>query len=114
MHEVSLVTSLVDQVKTLAERENFTRVQKLNLAVGAFSGVSLDAIEFCFPEVIKNTLLEGAELAIEKIPLRVECLDCQKESLPEDIWDLSCVHCLSQNTKIKTGKEFRIADLIVY
>jgi len=114
MHEVSLVVSLIDQIEDLSKKENFTKVQSLRLSIGAFSGVNAEAIEFCFSEVVKGSLLEGAELTIEKIPLKIHCQKCLKNSILEEIWDLSCPHCLASDVVILTGKEFRIVDCSVY
>jgi hydrogenase nickel incorporation protein HypA/HybF len=64
MHEVSLVSALVDQVAELSRQQGFTRVVEIQLAIGTASGVEPACVEFCFEEVTKCTLLEGAKLSL--------------------------------------------------
>ena len=65
MHEVSLVSALVDRVEEVAWQEGFERVLEIRLQVGALSGVEPSCLEFCFPEVTRNTVLMDSKLTIE-------------------------------------------------
>jgi hypothetical protein len=61
MHEVSLVSALVDQVEELARVQHFDRVLTIWLSVGALSGAEPSCIDFCFSEVTRSSVLEGAQ-----------------------------------------------------
>ena len=67
MHEVSLVSALVDQVEEASKTHAFGHVVKLRVAIGTLSGIEPSCVEFCFSEVAKGSVLENAELAIETI-----------------------------------------------
>ena len=67
MHEVSLVSALVDQIEELRIKEGFEQVLEIRLGVGTQSGVNSDCIEFCFSEVTQNTCLQGARLILDPL-----------------------------------------------
>ncbi|NJL25976.1 MAG: hydrogenase maturation nickel metallochaperone HypA [Calothrix sp. SM1_5_4] len=113
MHEVSLVASLVDRITEVAAREGFSRVIKIRLRVGALSGVEPLALEFCFSEVVKGSVLEGANLEIERVAPELICARCGFVSTPEDAADLYCAHCRSGEIEVRRGREFNVVDLDV-
>ena len=78
MHEVSLCESIIRIIEAQAQRDHFSRVEKVTLAVGTLSGASAEALSFCFPLVAKNTIASGAHLEIIETTgpdLRVKELD---------------------------------------
>ena len=113
MHEISLVTALVEQVEDLAKQQDFTAVKLIKLAVGDISGVNSEALLFCFPEVVKGSVLTSAELKIDSIPAIIYCSSCNSESVPTDRWALICEHCGATAVRVKSGKEFKIIELVV-
>jgi hydrogenase nickel incorporation protein HypA/HybF len=113
MHEVSLVAAVVEQVEEAAEREHFSRVLAIRLSVGALSGVDPACLEFCFSEVTRATVLEGARLSLDPVAVEVSCEECGQRSRPEDPACLFCAHCGSTLVKVVRGRDFRIVDLEV-
>ncbi len=112
MHELSLCFSIVESVTDLAKKDNFNIVESISLEIGKMSGVEKDSIEFCFPEAAKESVLEGAKLIIQEVPITIFCKDCKKESYP-DKYELQCGHCNKHNIEIIGGKEFKIKSLEV-
>lgn len=113
VHEVSLVSAIVDQVSEAARKQSFKRVKKICLAIGAASGVDPDSIEFCFNEVARGSVLEGSRLEITKNPLQIICNSCGAKSESEELIALQCPKCDSLDVKVLSGKEFLILDLEV-
>jgi hydrogenase nickel incorporation protein HypA/HybF len=64
MHEVSLVAALIDRIEAVAASEHFAQVMEIRLGVGDDSGVDASALEFCFPEVTRGSVLDGARLVL--------------------------------------------------
>ncbi len=62
MHELSLCESILRIVEKQAEKERFTRVVTVTVALGAQSCASEEALAFCFPLVVKGTIADGAAL----------------------------------------------------
>ena len=78
MHEMGIAMEIVDIAKaSIPQDMQGARVQRVNLQVGKLSAIVPDSLRFCFDLVVKETPLEGAELAIEEVPVVARCKDCQ-------------------------------------
>ncbi len=82
MHELSLAQSLIDQLLDLAKEHKATRITRVAVTLGPFSGIVRDSFEFGF-----NALKESGKLTREAVleletpdPVYV-CLDCDKVSV---------------------------------
>ena len=113
MHEVSLVAALLEQVEAVALKEKFKRVLEIRLEVGALSGVDPECLEFCFSEVVQDSVLAGSRLSLESVSVEIDCAVCGARSRPEDLALLLCSSCQSPRVKICRGRDFRIIDLEV-
>jgi hydrogenase nickel incorporation protein HypA/HybF len=113
MHEISLVSAVVDQVEDLARVQHFDRVLTIWLSVGALSGAEPSCIEFCFSEVARRSVLEGARLVLERVDVELACRGCAELSFPADPSALFCERCHSTDVQIRKGQDFRIAELEV-
>ena len=88
MHELSLTRSIVEMVGAAAGGR---RVRGVTLEIGVLAAVIPEAIEFCFPEVAKGTLLEGAALEIRRVQARARCRKCGTEfETPELFTPCAC------------------------
>ncbi|MEM9189400.1 MAG: hydrogenase maturation nickel metallochaperone HypA [Myxococcota bacterium] len=76
MHELSITRNIV---ATCAEHAGERKVSAVKLKVGKLSGIEVQALRFCFDVCTKGTVLEGAELRIDEIAGRGECLGCGKD-----------------------------------
>jgi len=112
MHELGLTKELVDIVDARAREAGAVKIKSIMLTIGAFSGVEADAVSFCFEVVAKGTLAEGAELVIERVPLKVDCAGCGRTSVNEDNFPI-CPLCGGTNVVITSGREFVIRSMEV-
>ena len=116
MHEVSLVAAMVEQVEQAARAQGFERVTEVRVGIGAWSGVEASCVEFCFPEVTRGTVLDGAHLVIESIPVEMECEQCRERSTPQaetDSVGWVCGSCGSTRFRLSRGREFKVIELEV-
>ena len=113
MHELSLMSALVEQINELSIKESFRRVSEIRLGVGRLSGIDPACIEFCFRDATRGSLLDGARLSLEIIPVELICKTCHETSMPEDESQLVCSWCGSNHISILRGREFKIIDLEV-
>jgi hypothetical protein len=68
MHEMGIAMEIVDIARaSIPEDMKGARIQRVNLQVGKLSAIVTDSLRFCFDMVVKDTPLEGAELAIEEL-----------------------------------------------
>ncbi len=69
MHELTLADGIV---RVACEAAAGRRVERVEVKVGHLRQVVPSALEFAFALVAEGTAVDGAELAIEAVPARVE------------------------------------------
>ena len=73
MHEVSLVESLVEQVKAHAQGR---KLRSIRLVVGVLTCVDPEAMTFCFAAIRQDVGLDDVELVIERQYAEAVCRQC--------------------------------------
>ncbi|WP_022948172.1 hydrogenase maturation nickel metallochaperone HypA [Methylohalobius crimeensis] len=111
MHELSLSENLREIIETEAEHQKFSRVETVRLAVGQLSCVEPEALRFCFDEVMRGTLAEGARLEILPVPGLGRCPRCDRTEAMSELYDL-CPACQMPLT-VEKGLEIRLRELEV-
>jgi len=111
MHEMGIAMEIVDIAKASIPADmQGARVQRVNLQVGKLSAIVADSLRFCFDLVVKDTPLEGAELAIEEVPVVARCKDCQTQwTITEPVF--ACQSCQSGAIDILSGRELDIKSI---
>jgi hydrogenase nickel incorporation protein HypA/HybF len=109
MHEMSITQSVVEICEKNAAG---SRVTVVTLEIGDLSGVVPEAIEFCFEACTKGTLLEGADLVIERIPAKGCCSGCNAEFSLAAYYD-PCPECGGYGVAVISGEELRVKELEV-
>lgn len=112
MHEFSIAINIVEIAEEEAEKANSTAVTQLILDVGTMSGIEFLALETALEMAVKNTLLERAEIGINRIQAKAKCSDCQHEFDIENAFD-SCPKCGGLFHQTLCGKELKVKSLVV-
>lgn len=112
MHEVSLMESVADLAISRARGVGASRIHQLQLEVGEFSGVVIEALEFAFEVVAVGTILEGATLAISSVRAACFCASCQTLFHPPD-WTCECPVCSRLSADIRRGKTLELISIEV-
>ena len=107
MHELGLAEAVV---AIAAEHARGSRVARVELAVGRLRQVVPDALAFSFELVAQGTPVDGAELAIEEVPVRVACRACRAES-EVDPFPLACARCGALDVEVTDGEQFQVVAL---
>jgi hydrogenase nickel incorporation protein HypA/HybF len=110
MHELSIAQSLIELVSDHAAREGAGRVRRIHLRLGELSGFRR-ALYFCFDAVSRGTPCEGAELAIEEVPLSVHCTHCDAVKTPRARYNFRCPTCGMPTPKVVTGREMQVTAI---
>ncbi len=111
MHELSIAQSLVEISNTAAQEAGATKVEAVYLQLGALAGVVKDALLFSFEIAAEGTLLAGARLEIEDIPVSIFCSHCQAEAELASIQSFRCPRCNMPSGHIVRGRELDIVGL---
>lgn len=110
MHELNLAMSVKDIVEEAAAQNNSAKVNAVNIAVGEFSAVSIDSLEFAMEVVKKNSCFENAEIRIRSIKTVFVCDECKAESVMKDYVFL-CSACGSGAVRITAGDRMYVESI---
>ncbi|MDW8395261.1 MAG: hydrogenase maturation nickel metallochaperone HypA [Anaerolineae bacterium] len=113
MHELSIALSLVESVESAARQAGAQRVTRIQLQLGALSGVVKEALLFSYDIAAQGTLAEGATLDIEEVPLTVHCSTCDQTHVLPLGRGISCPTCGSLSTCVVRGKELEVTAIEV-
>ncbi|PLX39120.1 MAG: hydrogenase maturation nickel metallochaperone HypA [Hyphomicrobiales bacterium] len=112
MHEMAICESILDILKEQAVAQKFSRVTRVCLEIGPFSGVEIEALKFGFDVVINGSLAEGAALEIIETPATAWCMACARSVSVKERFD-PCPHCGEHQLQLTGGEELRIKELEV-
>lgn len=112
MHELSLVMSILQIAEENARNAGADHIEEIELDMGELSGVEPNAFDFAWNQATQGTLLENAQLKINRIRGEVRCLDCSHLFPASQLYE-SCPSCGSHWQQILQGKEFRVKTLLV-
>ena len=110
MHEMSIAQSVLDIAFGEMEKRAASRVQKIKLSIGEFSGVVKDALEFAFEVLTPQTPASGAVIEIDLVPLAAECPRCGPIACRLNDLNLLCPTC-DATVLIRSGREMRVEYL---
>lgn len=105
MHEVGVAESLMR-----AAAENVPEgkcLQNVHVTVGPLSGISSEALEFCFSVVAKDMGYEAVRLIITNIPAGFECLACHHHYETSSVYN-PCPQCQSLERITLSGDRFSL------
>ncbi len=112
MHELGIATSILEAVQKEALRHEGVRISKVGIKIGELAGVDVDALQFGFECIVKDTEWEGLVLEVESIPRVQRCPKCHTEFRMTD-FDPQCPQCGEFATKCIGGEELDIAYMEV-
>jgi hydrogenase nickel incorporation protein HypA/HybF len=112
MHELSIMSSILDIVLEYAHANAAKHVAQINLEVGELSDLIPLWMQSYFEHVSKDTIAKHAILAIDHVPALFRCRSCNKEfSMTKADWRVSCPHCSSADIDMLSGREFKIVSI---
>jgi hydrogenase nickel incorporation protein HypA/HybF len=107
MHELAIADSVVRIACAHAAGRRVTRVE---LKVGHLRQVVPSALEFAFGLVAEGTEVEGAELAMEVVPVAGRCRACGVDG-PFPQLPFECAACGSFDVELLAGEELLVDAL---
>jgi hydrogenase nickel incorporation protein HypA/HybF len=108
MHELSLVTSIVETVTETLAAYPGARVLAVQLRVGALASVIPESLEFCWGIAIEGTALEGSRLVVNLLPVVVHCETCGQDVTLDGIQSFRCPRCGEPSHDLRQGRELEI------
>lgn len=112
MHEFGIAEGLLGTVLDAAAKNGATRVDQVNLRIGALAGVVDEALTFAFEALAENTPAQGARLSIEAVPVTCYCSACDREfDVPRFVY--RCPSCQALSREVRRGRELHLVSVEV-
>lgn len=111
MHELSIVTSVVESVSESLRAYPGTRVLEVRLRVGALTSVVEDSLQFCWGIATEGSELAGAKLAVNLVPVTVHCAACGENGALESLQHFRCPRCGAPASDVRSGRELEIDSI---
>ena len=112
MHEMSIAQSIVEIVEDVRREHGDPRVEKVFVTIGKLVGIVPDSLEFSFQAITAGTRLDGAELVIEKVPIRARCRGCD-HTFEVESFVFRCERCEGTSLEIVAGNELVVREIEV-
>lgn len=104
MHELSIVTSLIEQVEQICKEHGKSTISKIVLRIGSLEHINTETFLFMFEQAKEGTRLEQVEINLVIEPIKIQCRKCSEIYEPEDtIW--LCPRCNEIGGEIIQGTE---------
>lgn len=111
MHELSIISSIVDSVTEKLVSYPGARVKEVRLRVGALASVIEDSLQFCYGIATEGTLLEGSVLVVKILPVRMHCDKCAQDVEIASLQSFRCPRCEEPVMDMRQGRELEIDSI---
>ena len=111
VHELSIVSSVVDSVTETLQSYPGARVKEVRLRVGALAAVVEDSLQFCYEIATEDTPLQGSTLVIKTIPVLMHCHRCAQNVEIAGLQSFRCPLCDNPVSDLRQGRELEIESI---
>ena len=111
MHELSIVSSIVDSVTEALAAYPGARVKEVRLRVGALASVVEDSLQFCYGIATEGTPLAGSALIVKNLPIVDFCSKCNSEVELPGVQSFRCPRCDELVLDLRQGRELEIESI---
>ena len=111
MHELSIVSSIVDSVTESLKAYPGARVLEVRLRVGALAAVIEDSLQFCWGIATDGSELAGTRLVVNTVPVTVHCAACGVDGELKSLQSFRCPSCSEPATDVRGGRELEIESI---
>jgi hydrogenase nickel incorporation protein HypA/HybF len=110
MHEMSIVTGLLDAVRQETQSYAGKQVLTVRVRFGSLRLIIPEIMQTCYAAATKDTPLASSNLVLEEIPARARCRQCSAEFPVEENW-FQCPKCQTPGSDILTGNELDLVGI---
>ncbi len=112
MHEFSIAMNIIEIAEEEARKAEASKITSLTLDVGMMAGIEFYALDTAMEMAVKDTMLEKADVNVNKITAIARCTQCHHEFQISEITD-PCPKCNSLFSDVISGKEMKISSITV-
>lgn len=112
MHEMSLAEEIRSIVDEAVSAQRLGRVRAVVLEIGELAAVEVEALAFCFDEVMRGSAAEGARMEVFSVAGSGWCPECACSVALHRLYD-PCPRCGGYRVTATGGTEMRVRELEV-
>ena len=112
MHELPITENIVKIACEQCAGSGASRVLKIHLVVGDYSGYVGSSIRMYFDMISRDTPCEGAQLDITRVKPKLRCTACGR-LFERELLSFACPDCGGEGEPTEIGKEFYIDTIEV-
>lgn len=110
MHEYPITEQIVKIAEKHCKENGGSRVAKVKLVIGDYSGYVGDSVHMYFDLIAEGTICENAEVEIQHIKPKLKCPECG-EIFAKQYLSFACPKCGADGEPTDIGKEFYIESI---
>jgi hydrogenase nickel incorporation protein HypA/HybF len=111
MHELSIVSSIVESVTESLTAYPGAQVKEVRLRVGALASVIEDSLQFCYGIATEDTPLAGSKLVVKILPVVMHCESCRADVELPGLQSFRCPLCGELVADMRQGRELEIDSI---
>jgi hydrogenase nickel incorporation protein HypA/HybF len=111
VHELSIVSSVVDSVTETLGAYPGAHVKEVRLRVGALASVVEDSLQFCYGIATEDTPLQGSKLIVKILPVMMHCDNCALDVEIASLQSFRCPRCDEPVSDLRQGRELEIESI---
>jgi len=117
MHELSMADAIVKTAVDVAEKNDAQKIIEITIEIGGLALLNPEQLKFMIEVLSEDTLLEGAKIVIEEIPIEIECKSCSyegpagEEELDHYMPIVKCPECDDVSINIIKGRECNVKNI---
>ena len=112
MHEMTLMGGVFEAIEKTVSQYEIKRVLIVKLKVGELTNAVPEALQMAFEAFSRDTVCEGAELLVERVPVRARCRKCLLEFEVKTLF-FFCPGCQNAGVEVIQGEELLLESLEV-
>lgn len=111
MHEMAIVSQLLEEVLRVAHNHHATHVSEIEVRVGSMRQVVPEALRVGFEAASAGTMAQGARLRISEERIVAVCKICGCMFMPR-LDDFVCPQCLQSEPRIVAGNDILLRSMV--
>jgi len=111
MHELSIAARVIDEAAERCLAAGGRRVVAVTLRIGRLACVHEAPLRCGFEHLRAGTPLDGAQMRIIDVPVRIWCPRCAAEVELPGIQSLACPACGTVSGDIRAGRELDLESI---
>ena len=111
MHELSIISSIVESVTESLTAYPGAQVLEVRLRVGALASVVEDSLQFCYEIATEGTPLAGSKLVVNVLPVVMHCDPCGQDVTLPSLQSFRCPQCGEPVADLRQGRELEIESI---